>query len=89
MKRLVQKLFSTKKVTTIQFCEKNLDRHLDEKMTIAFREFLQHPQIQYKEYECLSNCATCKKAAYARVNGRYIEAEHMNELLQKVKMEIM
>ncbi len=88
MKRFVQKLFSNKKVTTIQFCEKNLDRYLDEKMTIAFKEFLQHPQIQYKEYECLSHCDSCKKAAYAMVNGRYIEAEHMKDLLEKLKSEI-
>ena len=53
---------------------------------IAFSEFLQHPQIQYKEYECLSKCASCQKSAYAMVNGQYIEANHMNDLLQQLKI---
>lgn len=88
MKRLFQKFFSTKKRIHIEFCQKNLDRHLNEKMTHAFSEFLQHPQIQYKEFECLSKCSTCKKAAYAKVNGHYIEANNMNELLQNIKSEI-
>ena len=88
MKRVFQKLFSTKKRTQIAFCQKNLDRHLNEKTTLAFNEILQHPQIQYKEYECLSKCSSCQKSAYAIVNGQYIEANHMNDLLQHLTSEI-
>lgn len=88
MRPLLQKLFSTKKRTQIKFCQKNLDRHLNDEMTNTFSEFLQHPQIQYKEYECLSKCSFCKQSAYAIVNGKYIEAANMNDLLQHLKSEI-
>lgn len=88
MKRLFPKLLFTKKRTQIEFCQKNLNRHLDEKMMLAFTEFLQQPQIQSKEYECLSKCASCQKSAYAMVNGHYIEANNMDDLLQHLKSEI-
>ena len=88
MKRLFEKLFFTKKRTQIEFCQKNLDRHLNEETTLAFNEFLQHPQIQYKEYKCLSKCSSCQKSAYAIVNGQFIEANHMNDLLQHLTSEI-
>lgn len=86
MKPFFQKLFPTKKRIQVAFCQKNLDRHLDEELTRAFSEFLQHPHIQYKEYECLSKCESCLKSVYAIVNGKYIEFDNMNDLLQYLKV---
>jgi uncharacterized protein YuzB (UPF0349 family) len=88
MKPLFQKLFPSKKKIQIAFCQKNLDRHLDQEMTLAFSEFLQHPQIEYKEYECLSKCTSCQLSPYALINGHYIEASHMNDLLQHIKSQV-
>ena len=84
MKQLFQRLFSTKKQTSIEFCQKNLDRCLDEKIAVAFSEFLQQPHISYKEYECLSKCTSCQNSAYALVNGHYVEADDMQSLLQSL-----
>lgn len=88
MKRLFQKLFPNTNRTYIQFCKKNLDLHLDDYTKLAFSEFLQQPNIQYKEYECLSKCEACKASAYALVNGHYVEAKHMHDLLIHIKSEI-
>lgn len=88
MKRLFHKLFSANKQTQIEFCQKNLDRYLDEKTVVAFSEFLQQPNISYKEYECLNQCTSCQKSAYALVNGHYIEADDMQALLHSLKLEV-
>ena len=87
MKPFFQRLVPTKKRIQIAFCQKNLDRHLDEEMTLAFSKLLQHSNIQYKEYECLSKCAACQKSAYAIVNGQFIEANNMKDLLLYLQSE--
>lgn len=88
MKSLFSKLFPPKQKIQITFCQKNLDLHLDQELTIAFSEFLQNNQIQYKEYECLNHCATCRTSAYATVNGQYIEAENMTHLLLRLQAKV-
>ena len=90
MKSLFQKLLPSKKKIQIAFCQKNLDHHLDQEMTLAlaFSEFLQHPQIEYKEYECLNKCTACQQSPYALINGHCIEAIHMNDLLQRIKSQV-
>ncbi|AZV45115.1 DUF1450 domain-containing protein [Peribacillus asahii] len=88
MKIFFSKFFPSKKKIQIEFCQNNLDRHLNEKTTLAFSQLLQQSHIHYKEYECLSNCSTCRKSAYAIVNGQVIEANHIDELLLLLKEQV-
>lgn len=88
MNQLFQRFFSAKKQTSIDFCQKNLDRCLDENIEAAFCEFLQQPHIYYKEYECLNKCSSCQNSAYALVNGHFVEADDMHSLLQSLQLEV-
>lgn len=88
MKNYFSKFIPSKKKIKIEFCQKNLDRHLSADMLPTYSEFLQSPQIQYKEYDCLSHCKFCKNKIFAIVNGQYIDAPNPNELLQCLKSEV-
>ncbi|MED3553368.1 DUF1450 domain-containing protein [Cytobacillus praedii] len=84
MKRL-SKLFSKQKKIQIDFCEKNLDRFLNEENSSDYERFLNQNHIQYKEYSCQSKCEQCKKSPYAIVDGEFIAAENSDELLVRLK----
>ncbi|WP_342769263.1 DUF1450 domain-containing protein [Peribacillus asahii] len=88
MKIFFSTIFSSKKKIHIEFCQNNLDRYLNEETALDFSHFLRQSHIRYKEYECISNCSTCRKAAYAIVDGQVIEANHMDELLQLLKEQL-
>lgn len=61
MKNLLSKVFLKKAKIQIEFCQNNLDRFLNEQTVADYGKFLANPRIQYKEYECLSECKLCKK----------------------------
>lgn len=78
---------TSKKKLNIEFCEKNLDRFLTEQDFPLYESFLKESHITYKEYDCQSHCKTCKKQAYAIVNGDLITASSSKELLEQLKEE--
>jgi len=88
MKIFFSNIFPSKKKIHIEFCQNNLDRYLNEETALDFGHFLNQSHIHYKEYECLSNCFTCRKTAYAIVDRQVIEANHMDELLQLLKEKL-
>ena len=51
-------------------------------------KFLTNPRIQYKEYECLSECKLCNKTPYAKVNGQIISGENTQDLLNQLQNDI-
>ncbi|WP_349728776.1 DUF1450 domain-containing protein [Peribacillus frigoritolerans] len=88
MKNLLSKVFSKKAKIQIEFCQNNLDRFLNEKTVADYGKFLANPMIQYKEYECLSECKLCKKTPYAKVNGHVMNGEDSQDLLNKLHDEL-
>ena len=85
---VVKWLFSKsdkRKKLTIEFCENNLDRFLQEEDLPLFKEFLNQPHVTYKEYDCQSHCKLCKKNAYAIVNGELVSDNSSKELLNRLK----
>lgn len=85
MKSFITKMFSKEKKITIEFCQNNLDRFLNEETFPLFQDFLTNPSVEYKEYECLSHCKLCKKSSYAQVDGELIIGENQEDLLRKLK----
>ncbi|MBO0997752.1 DUF1450 domain-containing protein [Bacillus sp. SD075] len=88
MKNLLSKMFSKKAKIQIEFCQNNLDRFLNEQTGADYGQFLSDPRIQYKEYECLSECKLCMKTPYAKVNGRIISSEDSQDLLNQLHDEL-
>lgn len=79
------KLFTKDKKLQIDFCEKNLDRFLKEEHFTEYEAFLNQKNVTYKEYQCQSKCEECKLSPYAIVNGEFIDANDVPELLDKLK----
>ena len=79
------KLFAKEKKLQVEFCEKNLDRFLKKEHFADYQNFLNQKKVNYKEYECQSHCEKCKQSPYAIVNGDFIAADDMNQLLDKLK----
>ncbi|MFJ8070315.1 DUF1450 domain-containing protein [Peribacillus sp. NPDC096447] len=88
MKNLLSKVFSKKAKIQIEFCQNNLDRFLNEKTVADYGKFLANPRIQYKEYECLSECKLCQKTPYAKVNGQIMSGEDSHDLLNRLHDEL-
>lgn len=86
--KLINKLFSKKKTSSIEFCQRNLDEFLKEDNLTEFNQFLSQKNIIYKEYECQSKCKECRLSPYAVVDGKLIAAENSDELLIKLKEEV-
>ncbi|MGW6251880.1 DUF1450 domain-containing protein [Peribacillus butanolivorans] len=78
-------MFTKKEKIQIEFCQNNLDRFLNEQTLAEFGKFLRNPRIQYKEYECLSECKLCNKAPYAKVNGQIMSGENTQDLLNQLQ----
>ncbi|WP_370224432.1 DUF1450 domain-containing protein [Cytobacillus sp.] len=87
--KLINKLFSKQKTASIEFCQRNLDAFLKEESVAAFNQFLSQKSVNYKEYECQSRCKECRQSPYALVDGKLIAAENSDELLIKLKEEVM
>ncbi|MFJ7848113.1 DUF1450 domain-containing protein [Peribacillus sp. NPDC097224] len=85
MKTFLTKLFTKKEHVKIEFCQNNLDRFLNEQTSEVYGKFLKSPRIQYKEYECLSECALCKKSPYAKVNGELVIGADTDDLLSQLQ----
>lgn len=85
MPAFFSKLFSTKKKMKVEFCQKNLDRFVDEYSFPRYQEFFSSNRVEYKEYECLSECKTCKQSPYAKVDSQILIADSASELLEKLK----
>ena len=85
MKTFLAQLFNKKEKIHIEFCQNNLDRFLHDQAAPAFSRFLDQSGVQYREYECLSECKLCKNTAYAKVNGQIIKGENALDLLQKME----
>ncbi|KON87767.1 hypothetical protein AF332_13640 [Sporosarcina globispora] len=83
--KLINKLFSKQKQTSIEFCQRNLDEFLKEENYAEFNQFLSQKNITYKEYECQSRCKECRQSPYAVADGNLIAAESSVELLNKLK----
>lgn len=85
VKSFITKMFSKKKKVTIECCQNNLDRFLNEETFLLFQKFLTQPSVEFKEYECLSHCKLCKNSPYAQVDGELIIGESPEELVKKLK----
>lgn len=85
VKSFITKMFSKEKQITVEFCQNNLDRFLNEETFSLFQQFLTHPTVKYKEFECLSECKLCKKSPYAKVDGDIIIGDSPGDLLDKLK----
>lgn len=85
MKTFLSNFFTKKPTIQIEFCQNNLDRFLNEQTLEVYGKFLASPQIQYKEYECLSECALCKKSPYAKVNGQIMVGDNPTDLLAQLQ----
>lgn len=85
MPTLLSKIFSRKKKLKVEFCQNNLDRFVDKQSFPRYEEFLSSNRVEYKEYECLSECKTCKQLPYAKVDGQIITADTSSDLLEKLK----
>ncbi|MCA1055995.1 YuzB family protein [Rossellomorea aquimaris] len=83
--KFINTLLSKKKKVTVEFCEKNLDRFLQEDDMSHYQQFFEQKNVTYKEYECQSRCKECKKSPYALVNGDFTDAEDSRALLEKMK----
>lgn len=81
---LLTKFFPKKKSIEIEFCQKNLDRFLEESLIKQFQEILNTPKVQYKEFECLSHCNLCKKKPYAIVNGDIVSCDRIEDLISQI-----
>ncbi|KAA0547064.1 DUF1450 domain-containing protein [Bacillus sp. BGMRC 2118] len=83
--KILNKLLNKQKKTTIEFCQKNLDRFVAEENFTRYEEFLSSKHILYKEYECQSKCKECKQSPYAMVDGEMITANNDRKLLEAMK----
>jgi uncharacterized protein YuzB (UPF0349 family) len=81
---LIRRLFSKTKPIDIQFCTKNLDRHLTDEAQEKLMELSTQGKINIKEYECLSHCEQCKETFYALVEGKFIAGEPL-EVIQEIR----
>ncbi|MFJ5623355.1 DUF1450 domain-containing protein [Peribacillus loiseleuriae] len=88
MLAFISKLFTKKPKVTLEFCQTNLDRFLEEEHAEKYGEFLNNPRVSYKEYECLSECKLCKKSAYAKLNGAMITGNDSGDLLAHLKEKV-
>ncbi|CAH0304593.1 hypothetical protein SRABI96_04730 [Peribacillus sp. Bi96] len=88
MKNFLSKVFTKKEKIQIEFCQNNLDRFLNEQTVTEYGKFLANPRIQYKEYECLSECKLCKTTPYAKVNGQIMSGEDSKDLLHQLQAEL-
>ncbi|MGG4267606.1 DUF1450 domain-containing protein [Peribacillus simplex] len=88
MKNFLSKMFTKKGKLQIEFCQNNLDRFLNEQTVADYGKFLANPGIQYKEYECLSECKLCKQTPYAKVNGQIMNAKDSRDLLNQLYDEL-
>lgn len=85
------RLFSKKrkkKQVKIEFCEKNLDRHLQKDHMAEYEKFFRENKLSLEEYECQSHCELCGKMPYAVMNGEMITADNDRELLKKMKSKL-
>ncbi|MGG4152945.1 DUF1450 domain-containing protein [Peribacillus muralis] len=85
MKTFLSKLFTKKGKIQIEFCQNTLDRHLNEQTIAEYGKFLENPRVQYKEYECLSECKLCKEVPYAKVNGQIMHGKDSHDLLNQLQ----
>lgn len=85
MKSLFSGLFTKKQKLNVELCQNNLDRFLTDETYPLYEKFLAGSHIQMKEYTCLSECKTCRKSPYAKVNGEVITAESPKELVAKLE----
>ena len=83
--KIINRLFSKQKMVTIEMCEKNLERFLNEENFSDYNTFFTQKHIEFKEFECLSMCKECKLSPYALLNGEFIAAKDSVELLEKLK----
>lgn len=84
MNSLLKKVFTKKQKITIEFCQNNLDRFLEEETIPLFTNFFSKKNISMKEYTCLNECKLCKKKPFAKVNREMISAENSDQLLSKL-----
>ncbi|WP_198512614.1 DUF1450 domain-containing protein [Bacillus sp. mrc49] len=85
MKTFLSKMFTKKEKIQIEFCQNNLDRFTNEQTIAEYGKFLANPRIQYKEYECLSECKLCKETSYAKVNGQIMRGKDSHDLLDQLQ----
>lgn len=85
MPTFLSKIFSSKKKLKVEFCQNNLDQFVDEQSFPRYEEFFSSNRVEYKEYECLSECKTCRQSPYAKVDGQILTADTAFELLEKLK----
>ncbi|MCK1994361.1 DUF1450 domain-containing protein [Peribacillus muralis] len=85
MKTFLSKIFTKKDKVQIEFCQNNLDRFLKEQTVADLGTFLANPRIQYKEYECLSECKLCQDTPYAKVNNRIMRGKDSHDLLKQLQ----
>lgn len=89
--RLLKSLFkrlSNKPNITIEFCVNNLDQYISNEDEQTFQVIVEHPRIQIKEFECLSQCELCAKKLYAKVNSEIITADSVEKLIQSIKEKL-
>ncbi|MGE7603271.1 DUF1450 domain-containing protein [Peribacillus sp. NPDC097675] len=89
MKTFLSKLFTKKESLQIEFCQNNIDRFLDEQTLAIYGQFLANPRVHYKEYECLSECALCRKSPYAKVNGQVLVGEDPHDLFKQLQNKLI
>jgi uncharacterized protein YuzB (UPF0349 family) len=72
---LIRRIFAKTKPIEIQFCAKNLERHLTEEAQAELMKLSSEKKINIKEYECLSHCERCKETFYALVDGKFVDGK--------------
>jgi uncharacterized protein YuzB (UPF0349 family) len=87
--KYLKKLKTKEKKIKVDFCEKNLDRFLNDESYSKYNQFLNKKNVVYKEYECQSKCKECKRSPYVIVNGDFITAENSEELLEKLESYVV
>lgn len=88
MKNLLSKVFSKKRKSRLNFAKIILTGFLNEQTVADYGKFLANPRVQYKEYECLSECKLCQKTPYAKVNGQIMSGKDSQELLNQLNDEL-
>jgi uncharacterized protein YuzB (UPF0349 family) len=69
----------------IEFCTSNLASGTEWIM----KELEKYPELDVVEYGCLGNCGECFAHPYALVNGEIVSADTPDELLDKIKQELI
>ena len=89
MKNLLSKVFIKKeRKSRLNFVKIILTASLMNKQLPIMVNSYANPRIQYKEYECLSECKLCKKTPYAKVNGQIMSGEDSQDLLNQLHDEL-